>query len=82
MVVHKRWAAAWVSTVAGLGVLDYVLDRRHDGSTLSECARWLFRTDTLPGKVAVTAAISSGAYVLNQHLIRSVVYEIEEALGD
>jgi hypothetical protein len=79
---HPTWAKFWISTVAGLGVLDYVLDRQHNGATLSECTRWLFRTETVLGKSAFTAAMAAGSYVLHQHIVSPIVDaamdEIEE----
>ena len=35
-----RKVAAWTGLLGGLGLLDALLDRRHDGSTLSEATRW------------------------------------------
>lgn len=45
---HVIWAAG----IGSLVVLDLALDRRHDGSTLSEVTRLVYRTDTRPGRCA------------------------------
>lgn len=50
-----RPAKIWVAGVGSLVVLDVALDRKRDGSTLSEATRLVFRTDTLLGKVAFVA---------------------------
>lgn len=47
-----RWPVFWVSVLGLLGVLDLLLNRRHDGSTLSEFTRAAFRVDTHAGRVA------------------------------
>jgi hypothetical protein len=82
VTVHKHWAAFWLALIPGLGLLDWVLDKRHDGSTLSECSRWVFHTDSTPGKVAFTISLWPGAYVLWRHIVRPVYQaaadEIEE----
>ena len=46
---------AWFSAIGVLGLADWLLDRRHDGSTLSEVVRHVFHTDTLTGKVVFVA---------------------------
>lgn len=79
--VRTPYALGWLTTVTALGVLDYMLDRRHDGSTLSECTRWLFRTESTLGKSAFTAAMAAGTYVLHQHIVKPVVSEIEDVLS-
>jgi hypothetical protein len=81
--VNKHGAAFWLTAIAGLGVLDYVWDGKHEGMTLSETARWLFRTHTAPGRLAFTAFLSGGSYVLHQHITKPVIAaaieEIENA---
>ena len=46
----------WAAGIGSLIVLDVALDRRHDGSTLSECTRALYRTDTTAGRVRFVAS--------------------------
>lgn len=41
---HRYWAAG-IGTIV---VIDLALDRRHDGSTLSECTRYIYRTEASP----------------------------------
>lgn len=49
---HHVWAAG----IGSLIVLDVALDRRHDGSTLSEVTRTIYRTDTPLGRCAFVAS--------------------------
>lgn len=76
MTVNPRGAIFWGGALVSLGTIDWVLNQRHDGSTLSEFTRWLFHTDTVPGKVAWTAFVASGSYVLHQHIAKPVVEAI------
>jgi hypothetical protein len=48
--------AAWAGSIAALAIADLILNRRQDGSTLSESARYVFRTDTPAGKFAFAAS--------------------------
>lgn len=50
--VSRRMLWAWLSALSVLGLADWLLDRRHDGSTLSECTRYAFRVHTPGGRVA------------------------------
>jgi hypothetical protein len=81
MTVNKHGALFWTTALAGLGALDYVWDQKHCGMTLSEFARWLFHTDTTPGKIAFTGALAAGSYVLHQHITKPVAHAVEEALA-
>lgn len=49
---HTIWAAG----IGSLVVLDVALDRRHDGSTLSEVTRLVYRTETPLGRCAFVAS--------------------------
>lgn len=60
------WLAFWTS----FGIIDWKLDQRHDGSTLSESTRYLFRTHTPTGQAAFTAALASGSFVLWRHILK------------
>lgn len=81
MSVNKHGALFWSTAIAGLSVLDFVWNRKHAGLTLSECTRWVFRTDTTTGKMAFTGALAAGSYVLHQHITKPVVHAVEEALA-
>lgn len=48
--------AIWAAGIGSLVVLDVALDRRHDGSTLSEVTRMVYRTDTRFGRCAFVAS--------------------------
>lgn len=41
-----RGTVIWAAGIGPLVVLDAVLDRRQDGSTLSEATRYIYRTET------------------------------------
>lgn len=40
-----RGTVIWAAGIGPLIVLDVVLDKRHDGSTLSEATRYIYRTE-------------------------------------
>ncbi len=40
-----RGTVIWAAGIGPLVILDLALDKRHDGSTLSEAARYIYRTD-------------------------------------
>lgn len=46
----------WVAGIGSLVILDVVLDRRHDGSTLSEVTRTIYRVDRPAGRCAFVAS--------------------------
>jgi hypothetical protein len=48
----RRPGLFWGASLGGLILADVLLDRRHDGSTLSECTRATFRTDHPLGRAA------------------------------
>jgi hypothetical protein len=52
----RRPLTIWAAGIGSLVVLDVALDRRHDGSTLSECTRLIYRTDTPLGRCAFVAS--------------------------
>ena len=65
-----RWPIFWIGTIGGLGVFDAWRASKHDGSTLSEVTRELFRTDQPPGRAAFAAALAVGAGALAIHILR------------
>lgn len=66
-----RKAACWAVAIGALGFTDYLLDRRHDGSTLTEAIRLVFRTDTDAGRATFTLALVGGGVVFHRHITRS-----------
>ena len=65
----KQRATFWASVLSGLGVLDALLDRRHDGSTFSEATRWA--KDQVPyGDVVFTAVWAGFAYWFWRHILK------------
>lgn len=65
-----RKAAAWGGFWAAFGAADFALNRRHDGSTLSEVTRYVFHTDTPAGRAAFTAFLVGGGYLLHRHICK------------
>jgi hypothetical protein len=63
---HTVWAAG----IGSLVVLDVLLDRRHDGSTLSEVTRLIYRTDTPFGRCAFVASWAALTGWLVPHICR------------
>ena len=72
VAAQRRRAALWAGVLASLGVVDWLLDRRHDGSTLSEATRWVFGADTPRGRVAFLVAWGVASGVFAWHIVRSV----------
>jgi hypothetical protein len=66
----SRAAAAWVTCIGTLAALDVVLDRRNDGTTLSECTRALYRTDTRIGRCAFIASWFALATWYPRHILK------------
>jgi hypothetical protein len=52
----RRPVLIWTAGIGSLVVLDVALDQRHDGSTLSEVTRLVYRTDTPLGRCAFVAS--------------------------
>ena len=73
----SRAHAAWWGTVAALGVIDVMCDRRHDHSTASCAVRHTFRTDTPAGRVLLFAGWSALTAWFLPHLLR---HELDAAL--
>ncbi|MBO9523408.1 MAG: hypothetical protein J7518_17910 [Nocardioidaceae bacterium] len=65
-----RKAVAWGAGIGTLVVIDAALDRRHDGSTLSECTRMIYRTDTALGRYAFLASWVGFATWFPVHILR------------
>lgn len=65
-----RWAFFWGVVIGGLGLFDWWRAGKHDGSTLSEVIRALFRTDTPQGRRAFLALYSQGTRTLASHIIK------------
>lgn len=62
---------AWLGAIVALGLADWLLNRRHDGSTLSEATRYLFRTDAPAGKAAFTLSWAALTAWLIPHICRT-----------
>lgn len=64
--------------VAGVGTLvavnGLVLDRRHDGSTFSECTRMVFRTDTRVGACVFLGFWIGFATWFPEHILRPKIW--------
>ena len=60
----------WVGTIGSLIVADVVLDKKRNGTTLSESARWLFRTDTKIGKTVFVAGWGYLTWWLIPHICK------------
>lgn len=63
-----RDALAWSTFWVGFGLLDYTADRH--GRSLCTSVRWLFRTHTPVGRLALSAVFGTGAMVLHRHLMK------------
>lgn len=68
----RRPGLFWISGIGSLLVADALLDRRHDGSTLSECTRSTFRTHTTAGRCAFVAAYAVGSAWFVPHILKHV----------
>lgn len=64
-----RPAAAWLSAFAAIGLADWLLDRRHDGSTISECTRIVFATHTRTGRAVFLTTVTAAAAGFAWHII-------------
>lgn len=65
-----RWALLWGAILGGLGVFDYWRAGKHDGSTLSEVTRDVFRVNTPHGRSVFTALFWAGARALATHICK------------
>lgn len=68
MMTYKRWLTLAGGIILGVGLLDIHQDRTHR-ITLSQSLRDLFRTDTLPGRVALVAFFTAVYGALVPHLL-------------
>lgn len=66
----SRPHAVWAAGIGTLVVLDVVLDQRHDGSTLSEVTRLVYRTDTRLGRCAFVASWAALSGWVVPHICR------------
>lgn len=62
----------WAAGIGSLIVLDVVLDRRHDDSTLSGVTRSLYRTHTPLGRAAFVASWSAPSAWFVPHICKAV----------
>ena len=68
---RRPMALAWATAVGTLGMADVLLNRRHDGSTLSEATRWAFCTQHPLGRVAFVAAWAALTAWFVPHILRN-----------
>lgn len=71
MDARRPMVAAWLGAIGSLAVADLVLNARHDGSTLSEAARHVYRTDTPVGRAAFVASWAVLSGWLIPHICRT-----------
>jgi len=62
--------AAWVGVWASIGLADFILNRRHDGSTFSEVTRHVFKTHHPIGRTVFTVALVGGGYAFHRHITK------------
>lgn len=67
----RRLVAFWLAFWTALGLFFYLMDRR--GLALCRATRYVFRTDTTPGRVVLFVAGQGGALVLLRHLLKHPV---------
>lgn len=65
-----RGTVIWTAGIGPLIVLDAVLDKRNDGSTLSEATRYIYRTETPFGRAAFVASWLALSTWLIPHICR------------
>lgn len=65
-----RGTLIWTAGIGPLIVLDMALDRRQDGSTLSEATRYVYRTETRLGRYAFLASWAALSLWLCPHIIK------------
>lgn len=70
----------WIGTISTMIAADIILDKRRNGSTLSEAARWIFRTDTRLGKAVFVGSWAALSTWLIPHIIN--VPMLEELLEE
>lgn len=63
----------WLGIIGGAAALDWWADRGEpDLDTCSEQIRRLFRTDTIPGRIAFTLALGAGSTWLHAHILKQI----------
>lgn len=67
--MHKG-TVIWTAGIGPLIVLDILLDKRSDGSTLSEATRYIYRTETRFGRCAFVASWAALTAWLVPHICR------------
>lgn len=73
----------WIGTIGTMIVADIVLDKRRNGSTLSETARYVFRTDTRLGKAVFVGSWAALTGWLVPHIINvPLLEELLEEYGN
>lgn len=70
----------WTAGVGTLVAVDALLDRRHDGSTLSECTRYLYRTHTPLGRCAFVASWLALSAWFVPHILKAEAHVIDRAI--
>lgn len=69
MKLNRNAARFWLGVIASLGVTDYALAQRGDGSSFSEGNRWLFRTDTAVGRASFLVTLFGLAFIYALHIL-------------
>lgn len=74
LAVRHPMLAMWGAAVASFAAADWLLDQRHDGSTFSECVRYLVGPS--PTRQALfVAGVYGGATWFAGHILRPLYQE-------
>jgi hypothetical protein len=72
-----RRVAVWAAVIGTLGLADWHLNKRHDGSTLSEATRVVFQVHTRPGRAAFLATWAGLAWWFAHHICAVPAAELD-----
>lgn len=72
----------WPALLAAGTVAEFRSLRRHDGATLSEVTRDLFRVHTPIGRAAFTAVLVAGPVAYWRHIVKPLAEEIGHAIEE
>jgi hypothetical protein len=64
------WTIFWIALLSALGWFDAWRAGKHDGSTLSETTRFVFKTKAPTGRLTFLAFLAGGSAVLARHILK------------
>lgn len=80
--MKKTWISFWVAVIGGLNIFNLICHKKKNWVPLSQVVRFLFKTKTRGGRIALTLTWGTLTAILLPHWYKQVEEAIEEYLEE